>query len=129
MAVLGTGKCLGWQYPALLLFSAVQTSTVYISAIKEPAQAFQAGFWASLMPYHHFVLAKFSILFDGNFCEQQLVLGKLSTILKWATFCVSFVRVLTILGWLQCFKIFKIDCLVTSNVQFGTVSSHNYHLV
>jgi len=50
------------------------------------------------------------------------VLGKLLNTVRWFTFCVSFIRVLTILGWLHCFKIFKIDYLVTSNVQFGTVS-------
>ena len=42
--------------------------------------------------------------------------------MNWSTSCVSFVRVLTILGWLQYFEIFKIDYLVTSNVRFGTDS-------
>ena len=27
----------------------------FISTIKEPAQPFQAGFWASLVPHHHFL--------------------------------------------------------------------------
>ena len=58
----------------------------------------------------------FSQLCGGNFCEQQLVL--LNTV-KWSTFCVNFIRVLTILVWLQCFKI---DYLVTSNVRFEMVS-------
>ena len=44
--------------------------------------------------------ARFSILISGNFYRQQLVLGKLSNILKWSTFCASFICVLTILGWL-----------------------------
>ena len=30
MAVSGTGECLGWQYPVLLLALAVQASTVLI---------------------------------------------------------------------------------------------------
>ena len=64
------------------------------------------------MPNHQI----FYKLFGGNFCEQPLVLGKLLTTVKWSTFCVGFIRVITILGWLQCFKIFKIDYLVTSNV-------------
>jgi len=34
----------------------------------------------------------------------------------------KFHHVLTILGWLQCFKVFKIDYLITSHVRFGTVS-------
>ena len=42
--------------------------------------------------------------------------------LKWSTFWVSFIRVLTILGWLWYIEIFKIDYLVPSNVRFGTVS-------
>ena len=70
-------------------------------------------------------------LFGRNFCEQQLVLGKLLNTVKWSTFCVSFVRLLKILGWLQCIEIFKIDYLVTSNVRFGTSfhkSSHIYLL-
>ena len=41
---------------------------------------------------------------------------------KWSTFYASFICVLTILGWLYCFEIFKIDYLITSNVRFGTVS-------
>ena len=56
MAALGTGKCLGWPYPVLLLLLATQTSTLLISGIKEPAQLLQAGFWASLVPYHNFEL-------------------------------------------------------------------------
>ena len=50
------------------------------------------------------------------------MLGKLLNTVKWSTFCVSFIRVLTILGWLWCIEIFKIDYLVTSNVRFGLVS-------
>ena len=61
-------------------------------------------------------------LFGGNFCEQPLVLGKLLNTVKWSTFWVSFIRVLTALGWLWCIEIFKIDYLVTTNVRFGTVS-------
>ena len=52
-------------------------------------------------------------LFGGNFCEQQLVLGKLLNTVKWSTSWVSFIRVLTIPGWLYCFEILKIDYLVT----------------
>ena len=55
--------------------------------------------------------------FGGNFCEQQLVLEKLLNTVKFFTFCVSFIRVLTILGWLYCFEIFKINYLVTSDEQ------------
>jgi len=33
-------------------------------------------------------------------CEQQLVLGKLLNTVKWSTFCVNFIRVITILRWL-----------------------------
>jgi len=54
--------------------------------------------------------------------SNYVVLEKLSNTVKWSTFCVSFVRILTILGWLYYFKIFKIDYLVTSNVRFGMVS-------
>ena len=50
------------------------------------------------------------------------MLGNLLNSVKWSTFCVSFVRVFITLGWLQCYEIFKIDYLVTSNVRFGTVS-------
>ena len=32
--------------------------------------------------------ARFSILFGRNFYEQQLVIGKLLTTVKWSTFCV-----------------------------------------
>ena len=67
----------------------------------------------------HVQLANFSILFGRSFCEQQLVLGKLSNTVKWSTFCVSFVHMLTILSWLKCFKT---NYLVTSNVQFGMIS-------
>jgi len=59
MVVFGTEKCLGWQYPMLLLVLAVQISQCwfcFISAIKEPAQPSQAGFWALIMPNLHFVL-------------------------------------------------------------------------
>ena len=120
----------------------------FISAIKEPAQSLQAGFWASIVLYHNFELLPFPAspspppppmktslilpctsnhlffykLFGGNFCEQPLVLGKLLNTMKWSTFWVSFIRVLTALGWLQCIEIFKIDYLVTSKVRFGTVS-------
>jgi len=51
-------------------------------------------------------------------CEQQIVLEKLSNTMKWSTFRVSFDHELTILGWLSCFKI---NHLMTSNVQFGMV--------
>ena len=61
-------------------------------------------------------------LFVGSFCEQPLVLEKLLNTVKWSTFWVSFIRVLTILGWLWCIEILKINCLVTSNVRFGSVS-------
>ena len=153
MAVSGTGKCLSRLYPVLLLLQQSkrpQCRLCFISAINYPAQPLQAGFWASLVPYHNFKLritfscqsipchphnvnisdttshfqpAKFLILFGMNFCEQQLVLGKLSNTVKWSTFCVSFICMLTILGWLQCFKIFKINYFVTSNVRFHK-SSH-----
>ena len=59
MVVSGTGKCLSWLYPGLLLVLAVQASTVlicFISAIKEPVQPLQAGFGASVVPYHNFEL-------------------------------------------------------------------------
>jgi len=49
MVVSDTGKCLGWQYPVLLLFLQSRRSQCWfcsISAIKEPAQPCQAGFWA-----------------------------------------------------------------------------------
>ena len=42
--------------------------------------------------------------------------------MKWSTFFVSFIRVLTILGWLKWFENFKVDYLLTSNVRFWTVS-------
>jgi len=98
-----------------------------ISAIKEPGQPFQAGYYIGFMhalptilyynlcpPFHpppppnvnipdatlHVQLANFLILFGENFCEQQLVLGKLLNTVKWSTFCVSFIRLLTILDWL-----------------------------
>jgi len=61
-------------------------------------------------------------LFGGNFCEHQLVLGKLLNNVKWSTVCVSFICTLTIFSSLWCFEIFKIDYLETSNVQFETVS-------
>ena len=48
MAGSGTGKCLGWFYPVLLILLAVQTSTLLHLAIKGPAQPIRAGFWASL---------------------------------------------------------------------------------
>ena len=38
--------------------------------------------------------------------EILLVLGKLLSTVKWSTFCVSFMSVLTILGWLWGVKIF-----------------------
>ena len=43
-------------------------------------------------------LARFPILFGGNFHKQQSVLGKLSNTVKWSTFSVSFICVLTTLG-------------------------------
>jgi len=67
----------------------------------------------------HVQPTNFFVLFGRNFCEQQLVQGKPSNTAKWSTFCVNFNHVLTILGWLWCFKI---NYLVTSNVQFQTVS-------
>ena len=70
----------------------------------------------------HVQPAKCFYLIQRNFCEKKLVLGRLLNTVKWSTFCVSFVCVLTILGQLQCLKIFKIDYVVTSNVQFGMVS-------
>ena len=63
----------------------------------------------------------FLILFGRSFFEQQLVLGELLSTVKWSTFCASFISVLSILDWLQCFQIFKINYRITSNVQFGTV--------
>ena len=57
MVVSGTGKSLGWLYSVLLLLLAAKMSTqCFISATEEPAQPFQAGFWASLVPYHNFEL-------------------------------------------------------------------------
>ena len=50
------------------------------------------------------------------------MLWKLLDTVKWSTFCVSFIRVLTMPGWLWCSEIFKIDYLVTPNVRFGMVS-------
>jgi len=65
-------------------------------------------------------LAKiFLSLFGRNFCEQQLVLEKGSSQTQWNG--PSLACVLTILGWLWCFTIFKIDYLITSNVRIGMV--------
>ena len=52
-------------------------------------------------------------LFGGNFCEQQPVLGRLSNTVKRTIFCVNFICLLTILGWLWWYKIFKLNYLVT----------------
>ena len=105
MVASGTGKCLDWLYPMLLLVLAA-CRLCFISTIKEPAQTLQASFWASLVPYHNFELLPFpanssppptqckhswyyltlstsqffSILFGRNFCEQKLVIGKLSMV-------------------------------------------------
>ena len=64
----------------------------------------------------------FCKLFGRNFCEQPIVLGKLLIIVKWSTFWVSFICVLTVLGRFQCSEIFKIDYLIISNMRFGSVS-------
>ena len=98
----------------------------FISGIKEPAQphlGWFLGFTSALpqfwtvtfprqsIPHHppndnisdttlHVQPSNFYKLFGGNFCEQPLVLGKLLNTVKWSTFWVSFIRVLTILGWL-----------------------------
>ena len=56
--------------------------------------------------------ARSFILFSGNFYKKQLLLGKLLNTAKWSIFCVSFIHMLTILGWLWWFKIFKIEYLV-----------------
>ena len=103
MAVSSSGKCLGWQCPVLLLALASkrpQCRFCFVSAIKEPAQPFQAGFnilYYNLschsIPHHppsvnipdttsYVQLANFLKLFGGNFCDQQLVLGKLSNTVK-----------------------------------------------
>jgi len=68
----------------------------------------------------HDQTARILILFGGNFYEQQVVLSRLSNTVKWSTFSVSFIHLLTILGWLVCFKTFKIDYLVISNLRFGS---------
>ena len=151
MAGSGTGKCLGWLYPVLLLLWAAQTSTLLIvlhlrhwGASTAPPGWFLGftgalpQFWSvtfsrqSLPAIHPMItslilpgtsnLLFFCKLFGGKFCEQPLVLGKLLNTVKWSTFWVSFIRVLTILGWLWCIEIFKIDYLVTFNVRFGLVS-------
>ena len=49
MAVSGTGKCLDWQYPVLLLVLDIH-SVDFSSFQCHAAQPFQAGFWAFLMP-------------------------------------------------------------------------------
>jgi len=95
IAVSGTSECLGWQYPAFWLFwqSKCPHGWFYFILTIKP---FQAGFWALLIPYHHFVtnlcpaflphhptnvsiptstlvhLARFYVLFYGTFYEQQL---------------------------------------------------------
>ena len=118
MAGSGTGKCLGWLYPVLLLLWAAQTSTLLIVlhfrhwGVSTAPPGWFLGF-TSALPQFWTV---------GNFYEQPLVLGKLLNTVKWSTFWVSFIRVLTILGWLLCIDNFKIDYLVTSNVRFGSVS-------
>ena len=118
---MGTGKCLGWLYPVLLLLLAVHTVDC---ASFQPlrSQHSPPGWFLGLHQCPTTILS--CKLFGRNFCEQQLaiVLGKLFNTVIWSTFCVSFICVLTILGWLQCFEIFKINYLVTSNVRFGMVS-------
>ena len=146
MAVSGTVDCLSVD----VCFTSPNVHSVVCAmwTIYEPAQLFLAGFWVLLMPYHYFVLSPLptilsltthppnvsipdaislfqpAILFGGNFYKQPLVLGKLLNTVKWSIFCVSFIYALTILGWLLWFKIFKIDHLITSNVQFGIVSQN-----
>ena len=129
MAGSGTGKSLGLLYPVLLLLLAVQTSTLLIvlhfrhQGASTAPPGWYLGFTSALPQFwsvtfsrqsipcpppnekipdtaSHFQPANFYKLFGGNFCEQQLMLGKLLNIVKWSTFCVSFIRMLTILGWL-----------------------------
>ena len=131
MVVSGTGECLGRLYPVLLLQSKrPQCRFYFISAIREPAQPLQADFlgFTSTLPqfwtitfFHQSIPChppnvnipdttsqpNFSISFGRNFCEQQLVLGKLSNTVKWSTFCVSFVPMLTILGCYSALKSLK----------------------
>jgi len=117
-------------YPVLLFLLAAYKRPhcrwCFISVIKEPAQpppgwflGLTSGlpqFWTITFSRQsiprpppnenipdttsHVQAAYFSKLFGGNFCEQQLVLGKLLNTVKWFTFCVSFIRMLTIPGWL-----------------------------
>ena len=103
-------------------------------ALFQLLRSLPSWFWALLVSHHplnvsipdtasRFQLARFSILFGMKFYKQQLVLGKPLSTVKWSTFCVSFMSVLTIFGWLWGVKIFKINyLLLTSNVWFGTVS-------
>jgi len=44
MAVSGSANCLGWQYSVFLLVLVFQASTMWILAIKEPAQPSKAAF-------------------------------------------------------------------------------------
>jgi len=63
----------------------------------QPAKFFYLIWQELLLSY---LAGTSSILFGGNFCEQQLVLGKLTKAVKWPSFCVSFICMLTFLGWL-----------------------------
>jgi len=56
MAGSGTGKCLGWLYPVLLLLLEAQMSTLWIVlhfSHLGASTAHPGWFWASLVPYHN----------------------------------------------------------------------------
>ena len=125
MIVSGTGKCLGWLCSVAASFSSPNVHTADCASF-QPLRSQHNASRLVFGPYHNSELQPFptspfpaphpmktslilprtsnqpifSKLFGGNVCEQQTVLGRLLNTVKQSNFYVSFIRVLTILGWL-----------------------------
>ena len=69
-----------------------------------PTTIYTLTFVRHSIPHHPTLdttlLVQLAILFGGNFYKLQLVLRKLLSTVKWSIFCVNFIDVLKVLGWL-----------------------------
>ena len=121
MAVSGTGKCLGGRYSVLLLVLAVQASTCSVDFASFQLLRSQYSpsrlvfglylcpttiLYSNIIPPFHSLLPSqcehplhVHLAMFSNFYEQQLVLGKLSSTVKWFTFCESFIHIQSLAGY------------------------------
>ena len=135
MAGSGTGKCLGWLYPAMLLLWAAQTSTLLIvlhfrhwgASTAPPGWFF--GFTSGLPQFWSATMKTSPILPRMSNYSIQVFRRELLWAATSAREAVRHSEMVYLLGkyhsrahnpW--CIEIFKIDYLLTSNVQFGSVS-------